>query len=553
MFSAPLETREKPGSEQVHREDSKSVNLENKVREAVQKAELDASLAAEDAVRHGHKAEERVKSNKGASEPSEGSNDHVTDSDKPTLHIRTHASIGNDDEEGSHIKRVKEHKVNRKPGFSDFGGNNNDYKEDTKLEDRLAMEAEEEKKYETGEGYGPGGGGGGGAGWEDGAKGVNWATNIQRQDAAEKQSIQAQVASESAHELDEIQRAIAAESQSSRGSASIGNEGASVVGGAPSTEQTGMQPRITNPEGGGRGMSFLGGQQKGISPAENQDDFQGLLTQRYFTEHQATDFGPPEISNFIHQEDKISPAEMRGAAQQSDIGMGGLGARESQALGGSIGSFRELAGPQQMGGQSEGATMEQAPIGGAIDAGAMGQDSLAQAGLGGGAGLSESAISRMTEGSLGGKAGESYQGLQGMQSVQDMQGMQGMQGMQSMSSALTGGQQGQGGMLSDSGGLSALQGQGMMGASLQGGMQGMMADGGGLAGLQNMGGGGDLGQQQMAFKKSTIARPSDSQRSKTHQKDEITSKHKKITKDKITTKKSKLAKSHLNSKHPKKM
>lgn len=95
------------------------------------------------------------------------------------------SSPGNDDEEGSHIKRVKEHKVNRKPGFSDFGGSNNDYKEDTKLEDRLAMEAEEEKKYETGEGYGPGGGGGGGAGWEDGAKGVNWATNIQRQDAAE--------------------------------------------------------------------------------------------------------------------------------------------------------------------------------------------------------------------------------------------------------------------------------------------------------------------------------------------------------------------------------
>lgn len=64
------------------------------VKEAVLKAELDASLAAEDAVRHGHKAEERVKSNKGASEPSEGSNDHVTDSDKPTLHIRTHATIG---------------------------------------------------------------------------------------------------------------------------------------------------------------------------------------------------------------------------------------------------------------------------------------------------------------------------------------------------------------------------------------------------------------------------------------------------------------------------
>lgn len=53
----------------------------------------------------------------------------------------------------------------------------------------------------------------------------------------QKQSIQAQVASESAHELDEIQRAIAAESQSSRGSASIGNGGASVVGGAAAQVQ----------------------------------------------------------------------------------------------------------------------------------------------------------------------------------------------------------------------------------------------------------------------------------------------------------------------------
>ena len=89
---------------------------------------------------------------------------------------------------------MKEHRVNRKPrgkmlglrGISNLRGNSDDYKEDTRLEDRLAMEAEEEKKYETGEGYGTGGGaGGGGAGWDDAGKGVNWATNIQRQDAAE--------------------------------------------------------------------------------------------------------------------------------------------------------------------------------------------------------------------------------------------------------------------------------------------------------------------------------------------------------------------------------
>lgn len=64
------------------------------VKEAVQRAELDASLAAEDAVRHGHKAEARVTGNKGSSEHTEGSTDHVTGDDKLTLHVRTHASLG---------------------------------------------------------------------------------------------------------------------------------------------------------------------------------------------------------------------------------------------------------------------------------------------------------------------------------------------------------------------------------------------------------------------------------------------------------------------------
>ena len=64
------------------------------VKEAVQRAELDASLAAEDAVRHGHKAESRVRHNKDSSEDSDGSTDHVTGDDKPVLHVRTHASLG---------------------------------------------------------------------------------------------------------------------------------------------------------------------------------------------------------------------------------------------------------------------------------------------------------------------------------------------------------------------------------------------------------------------------------------------------------------------------
>lgn len=526
VFSAPLNTSEKPGEEQAHRANSKSINLEDKVKEAVQRAELDASLAAEDAVRHGHKAESRVTITKGSSDHTEGSTEHVTEDEKPTLHVRTHAPLGHDDEEGNRMKRVKEHKVNRKPsgrtlnlgGMGDLGGNNNDYKEDTRLEDRLAMEAEEEKKYETGEGYGTGGGGGGGAGWDDGGKGVNWATNIQRQDAAEKQSIQAQVASESAHELDEIQRAIAAESQSSRGSASIGNGGASVIGGAasPVQEQGGMQPRITNPEGGPREsqtMAFIGGQQKSISPSENQ-----------------------EISNLIHQADKMSPSDMRGAAQSS-MGIGGLGAREPQGLGGAIGGLGGLEGAQQLGGQSQGTSLESASmagserLGGAMETG-VSPGALGQTGLGESAGLSESAVSRMTDGSLGGRTEESPQGIQGMQSIQDIQGMQ---GMQSMSSALTGGQS-QGGILSEGGGMSALQGQGMMGAGFQGGLQGMMGGGGGLAGLQSMGTGADLGQQQMSFKK----------RSKTHQKDEISSKHKKRKQDnRYANRKSALPRKHL--------
>ena len=189
--------------------------------------------------------------------------------------------------------------------------------------------------------------------------------------------------------------------------------------------------------------------------------------------------------------------------------IGSLGARGNQDLNGGMGGFGGLERAQQLGGQGQAATMEQAPLGGsertgfggAMDAGAMGQEALGQAAMGGGGRLSESAVSRMNEGSLGG--GGSLQGLQGVQ------GVQGMEGMQSMTSAFTGGQQVQGGMLSDGGGVNALQGQGMMegglqgsslqGGALQGGLQSMMA--GGLAGLPAMGGGGEFGQQQMAFKK----------------------------------------------------
>lgn len=63
------------------------------VKEAVQKAELDASLAAQDAVKHGHKAESRVQSIKESAEPSHGSSDE-TGEDKPDLPVRKHANLG---------------------------------------------------------------------------------------------------------------------------------------------------------------------------------------------------------------------------------------------------------------------------------------------------------------------------------------------------------------------------------------------------------------------------------------------------------------------------
>lgn len=59
----------------------------------MQRAELDASLAAQDAVKHGHKAESRVENNKESAEPSDGNNDHTGD-DKPVQAVRKHATLG---------------------------------------------------------------------------------------------------------------------------------------------------------------------------------------------------------------------------------------------------------------------------------------------------------------------------------------------------------------------------------------------------------------------------------------------------------------------------
>ena len=63
------------------------------VKAAVQKAELDASLAAQDAVKHGQKAESRVERIRGSAEPIHETNDETAD-DKPNQTSRKHATLG---------------------------------------------------------------------------------------------------------------------------------------------------------------------------------------------------------------------------------------------------------------------------------------------------------------------------------------------------------------------------------------------------------------------------------------------------------------------------
>ena len=63
------------------------------VKEAVQKAELDAGLAAQDAMKHGHKAESRVESIKESAEPSHEGSDQ-TGEDKPDQPVKKHTNLG---------------------------------------------------------------------------------------------------------------------------------------------------------------------------------------------------------------------------------------------------------------------------------------------------------------------------------------------------------------------------------------------------------------------------------------------------------------------------
>ncbi|XP_031558210.1 uncharacterized protein LOC116294696 isoform X4 [Actinia tenebrosa] len=484
-FAAPLDS-DKSGEEQV--------------KDAVRKAEAAASLAAEDSIAHGHKAEARVseeKVNRLASEVEDDSSMKEGHAAKKVnlmmKHLDKKESDSDDESEHTAMKRIKEHRVHRKPSLShlmgmaelgDVSSNTNAYKEDTKLEDRLALEAEEEKKYE--DGYG-------GQGWDDGPAGNSkgsWSTNIQKQDAAEKQSIQAQVASESAHELNEIQQAVASESQSSRGSATMGDQGATVVQvggnsnegqGARFREEEAQRPMET-------GASYEVPRIKSFESNGHQQNVLAGLDSPSMPYRQA------DLSSIIRQASKLSPSEMQGPPKQfSSEGMGSLNGLSLDSNGGQ--GLSRFTQSESMGQQEVSPMMSNAFTGGAegtqMSTGSYQDSEPSQR------------DSRFT-------AGGGLQGVAGVE-VSNMQGGAplefGGNSMGSLSAGYGGAQQQQ-----------PLMVGGQAGAAMMGGMQSMQAQPAGasmgglpqsygsMGGMQSFGGAAGMG-----FKKSTIERPDDQQ------------------------------------------
>lgn len=98
-------------------------------------------------------------------------------------------------------------------------GSKTSYKEDTKLEDRLAMEAEEEKKFSNSDSYEYGMGGGGGGSKSSAPPQATFSPKEQA--SKEMQSYNDLISSESNRELSQIQDEITKATQSSMGQVSV--------------------------------------------------------------------------------------------------------------------------------------------------------------------------------------------------------------------------------------------------------------------------------------------------------------------------------------------
>lgn len=138
------------------------------------------------------------------------------------------------------------------PLASPNNGMSTPYKEDTKLEDRLAMEAEEEKKFNNGETYDEGGD------YHDASlKNYAGTTSLSPKEQAsqEMQRYNALISSESSRELSQIQDEITKATQSSMGKVSVQGENPSVSADQASNNGGGQSLEL----GGGLNSQSLGG------------------------------------------------------------------------------------------------------------------------------------------------------------------------------------------------------------------------------------------------------------------------------------------------------
>ncbi|XP_047136609.1 uncharacterized protein LOC100209407 isoform X2 [Hydra vulgaris] len=136
------------------------------------------------------------------------------------------------------------------------------YKEDTKLEDRLAMEAEEEKKFSNGDTYDENGENNED---KDGEKSVASSLSPKEQASQEMQSYNALISSESNRELSQIQEEITKATQSSMGQVSVVGQKETVNTETPSYQNLGggFGGSLGSLSGGLGGLGELGSANSG--------------------------------------------------------------------------------------------------------------------------------------------------------------------------------------------------------------------------------------------------------------------------------------------------
>eukprot|EP00794_Sanderia_malayensis_P003709 gene3709-4229_t len=227
---------------------------EQQVKEALKKAEQEAEKAAKEEKQKNPKDEESGKldtrsqakhvsqgseddSNKRMKEMAAKLNNLVVKFQKKVLANKLHSALqrrvalNKAIQNGSPGKRATQNQKTSSLDLSNLdplattSNGMNSYKEDTRLEDRLALEAEEEKKFNNGETYDDDGG------YHDSTlKNYAGTTSLSPKEQAsqEMQRYNALISSESSRELSQIQDEISKATQSSMGKVTVQGENPSV-------------------------------------------------------------------------------------------------------------------------------------------------------------------------------------------------------------------------------------------------------------------------------------------------------------------------------------